>query len=90
MSTTQATRFSAARLQCTSINNVIANWVLLLAGSDILYSASAGSVFATTAAADCLLHPLSAGYEQPAASWTEPSVHAKALSCCGDHTLLLA
>ncbi len=90
MSTTQAAQFSVAGLHCSSANTKNADLMLLLAGPDIQYSAGAGSVFATTAAADCLLRPLSAGYEQPVASWTEPSVHAKALSCCGDHTLLLA
>ncbi len=46
MSTTQAAQFSAANLKCSSANNLIANWMLLLAGPDILYSAAADSVFA--------------------------------------------
>lgn len=46
MSATQAAQFSAAELKCSSADNLIANWMLLLAGPDILFSAGADTVFA--------------------------------------------
>lgn len=46
MSTTQAAQFSVAGLHCSSANTKNADLTLLLAGSDILYSADVDSVFA--------------------------------------------